>query len=346
MTIHQMMEDPLFIEWATSAAPQKIEAMERFLAENEHLRKRVETARTILLAAKGDRTSVPSEQEKEADFSLLLQRIAAPAASAPTLPIETSEKLAPQKTRIRSLWPRIAAVASVLLLISCLFVLLLPEEREIYATGSGEILEILLSDGTQVSLNANSSMALPEGGWGEEVRTVDLEGEAFFSVTKQSDKRAFVVRTRDTDVRVLGTRFNVRERRGSTRIYLEEGAVRVGWKDEDRPATDLHPGEVVLLPAAGQQPILKPVTSVALHTSWRSGNLVFDHYPLTEALAEISDLYGVEISIADPSLKDKKLTTTGVPVDNLEVALQLLETALDLRIEAENDNSYSVLGAE
>lgn len=238
------------------------------------------------------------------------------------------------------------AAASVLLLIAATFFLWPAKQQEIYATAPGEILEFDLSDGTKVYLNGNSSLTLPEEGWGAKERTVSLEGEAFFSVTRKVDDRAFIVSTKDTDVRVLGTRFNVRERRGSTRIFLEEGAVRVGWKDTPRPDTDLLPGEMVVLPAAGKQPVHTPAVSSDRHTSWKRGHLVFDQYPLAKALEEISDIYGVKLRLETPALADKKITTTGVPVDNLEVALLLLETALNLQIEAESEMVYRVLVAE
>jgi ferric-dicitrate binding protein FerR (iron transport regulator) len=346
LTIHQMMEEPLFIGWTTKPTPGEMQAMEGFLMEHVHLKKDVEMARTILLAAKKDSLAVPTEQEKEADFTLLMQRLSAPAVSAQNIKALENQKPLSKKATVRSLWPRLAVAASFLLLIVYIFLLLSPGQQEMYATGPGEILDFTLPDGTIVFLNANSMLTLPEGGWRDEERTVTLDGEAYFSVTKQADKRAFIVRTTDTDVRVLGTRFNVRERRGSTRIFLEEGAVRVGWKDASRPDTDLLPGELVALSSAGKQPVHQPVTSATRHTSWKSGHLLFENQPLSEVLTEISDIYGIELRLTDPILINEKLTTTGVPVDQLEVAILLLEAALDLRIEAKSEKIYNVTSTE
>jgi transmembrane sensor len=346
LTIHQMMEESLFIGWATKPTPGEMQAMEGFLIEHAHLKKDVEIAQTILLVAKKDSLAVPTEQEKEPDLTLLMQRLSAPAVSAQNPKALENRRPSSKKATVRYLWSRLAVAASSLLLIAYIFMLLAPGEQEMYATGPGEILDFSLPDGTEVFLNANSVLTIPEGGWKDGARTVTLEGEAYFSVTKQADKRAFIVRTTDTDVRVLGTRFNVRERRGSTRIFLEEGSVRVGWKDARRPDTDLLPGELVALSSAGKEPVHQPVTSATRHTSWKSGNLLFENQPLSEVLAEISDIYGVELRLTDPTLINKKLTTTGVPVDQLEVAILLLENALDLRIEAESEKIYNVTSTE
>ena len=66
--------------------------------------------------------------------------------------------------------------------------------------------KLILADGTQVWLNSGSSLKYPVA-FVKDSRQVDLNGEAYFEVTK--DSRPFIVRTFDMDIKVLGTSFNI-----------------------------------------------------------------------------------------------------------------------------------------
>ncbi|MEM9527902.1 MAG: FecR domain-containing protein, partial [Bacteroidota bacterium] len=309
------------------------------------------TAKAILLSIEeGAVTDLPSATEKEADFALLLQRMAEPANSQTPQASEREQKSTVNGAKVRTLWPRLAAVAAIVLLLVAGFLFLRPTPTLEYATGNSEQREIILSDGTVVNLNANSSLELLANDWDGGARIVDLSGEAFFDVKKQltnGQQRSFIVRTQGAEIQVLGTRFNVRNRRGGDRIYLEEGAVRVDWKGAKTAQTDLLPGEIVVRESLDAQPVHQPVSRAGQEDNWKSGHLSFDHQPLRVALNEVEDIYGIELQCVNKLLEVKEITSAGIPVDNLQVALQLLETALGLRIEAQNDSSiYKVAAAE
>lgn len=72
----------------------------------------------------------------------------------------------------------------------------------------GESFKVVLCDGTEVWLNANSNFVYPTAFIGDE-RIVTLEGEAYFKVTKDPE-RPFIVKTKTVQTRVLGTEFNIR----------------------------------------------------------------------------------------------------------------------------------------
>ena len=72
----------------------------------------------------------------------------------------------------------------------------------------GESFKVVLCDGTEVWLNANSNFVYPTAFIGNE-RIVTLEGEAYFKVAKDA-KRPFIVKTKTVQTRVLGTEFNIR----------------------------------------------------------------------------------------------------------------------------------------
>jgi ferric-dicitrate binding protein FerR (iron transport regulator) len=307
-----------------------------WLQANPTERQRMEGARAILMGIQSEPTlQFPDQPTKDTDFATLMKRT------------RNAEK--PGRRSVRRSWTRISAIAASLLLLLAAGFLLWPSDAVQYATGDGEMMEVNLPDGTTVTLNANSTLSLPQGGLGGEARVVDLVGEAYFAVAKQTGAtfpQPFLVRTNDAVVRVLGTRFNVRDRRGSTRIFLEEGAVSVDWTGTDLPETKLLPGELVDYPARGKQPVHRPAFSAERHIAWKSGNLIFDRLLLAEALNEIGDLYGIELRCANAAMEQRELTSAGVPVDNLALALQLLEKALDLRIEEQKSGNYVVYSVD
>lgn len=335
LDVDQLLEHPSFRAWARSGAPEEIEWPAEFPLAQQNFA----AAKAILLGLDlAAAAEVPSAKEKEADFATLLQRMEDPANST-------------NSTKTRTLWPRFAAAAAAIaLLLVAGFLFLRPTATLEYATGNSEQQEIILSDGTVINLNANSSLELLANDWNGGPRVVDLNGEAFFDVKQQltsGQQRPFIVRTQGAEVQVLGTRFNVRARRGGDRIYLEEGAVRVDWKGAKAAQTDLLPGEIVVRESMDDQPLHQPVSRAGQEDAWRSGRLSFDHQPLRVALVAIEDIYGIELRCVSELLEDKEVTSAGIPVDNLPVALQLLETALGLRIEAQDNSSiYTVDVAE
>lgn len=322
LDVTDLLENPAFRAWAMSP---------EFTYPSEY--PKLGEARDILLAIVDAETKAPSVAERSADFAALMARLEEPT------PVVA-------KVVTRRLWPRWAAVAAsilVLLWAGSFFLRKAPHQE--YVTGNGEILEVELPDGTSVTLNANSSLVLPAGGWSAAERLVNLEGEAFFKVTKQlaqGEPRPFMVQTEDAVVRVLGTRFNVRQRRGGIRVFLEEGAVKVGWPGSQFNDTNLLPGEMVDYEEASAAPVHRPAFAPQNEIAWTQGHLVFDRVPLREALNDLSDLYGVSFELADPELENKELKSAGIPVDNQEVALGILGRALDLQIEVRKDNVYLV----
>ena len=132
---------------------------------------------------------------------------------------------------------------------------------------------LTLEDGTKVWLNAASSIKYPSA-FGDGDRTVDLTGEAYFEVAKDTD-HPFRVQVNGVAVNVLGTHFNVMayENEEATAITLLEGAVNV-TKDKDK--VSLRPGQQALLKTGGA---LKVINNVNLEEAiaWKNGYFQLDH---------------------------------------------------------------------
>ena len=103
-----------------------------------------------------------------------------------------------------------------------------------YTTAYGETKQLTLPDGTRVILNANSNLSYANDWASGEVsrtRSVRLAGEAFFKVTKRQTPTGspvkFVVNSRDLQIAVLGTEFNVNQRGQAVSVMLNEGKVQI-----------------------------------------------------------------------------------------------------------------------
>ena len=153
-------------------------------------------------------------------------------------------RLASLKFASVNYWRPIGIAASVLLVALLIGFLLrnsVPDET-VVATQYGETQEFTLPDGTEVFLNANSTLRYSAD---ETPREVWLEGEAYFQVVKQKNgltKRAddFRVHTQNLTVRVLGTRFVVDSRK--EQVVLDEGKVEVQPRTDGQSHLSLAPG--------------------------------------------------------------------------------------------------------
>jgi transmembrane sensor len=178
------------------------------------------------------------------------------------------------------------------------------------ATGPGEQKTIDLSDGTQVSLNANTHIVVQ---YDRHVRKVTLaSGEALFNVIKHQS-RPFIVVIGDRKVLAMGTSFLVRRETGSGSAFsvtLMEGRIAVepiAWPDvlpSDTPAglKVLNPGE--RLRFNDESPETLDTPSIAKVTAWRRGQLIFDDISMAEAAAEFNR-YGKDEMTIDSAVAAK-----------------------------------------
>ncbi|HXB09381.1 MAG TPA: FecR domain-containing protein [Puia sp.] len=200
-------------------------------------------------------------------------------------------------------------------------------------TGYGEMKTIVLPDSSVVILNSNSSLRIPEQ-WTEAAgRQVWLEGEAYFQVQKQpATVRKFVVHTRQVDVEVLGTKFNVNTRRQRAVVSLEEGKVRLSVHGGDsavlekRAAMVMRPGQVFVVNAT-QEPRINDDKAVAARSGWTRHEFHFDSTTLVEVAHLIEDTYGYKMQMADSAVMSRFMISGDVRVQNVEEMARVLEAS-------------------
>jgi len=203
----------------------------------------------------------------------------------------------------------------------------------IYSTDFGERKEIELPDGSQVELNANTRLTWDNNWLKTGVREVTLEGEAFFEVVK-SGAPQFKVISDEISVNVLGTSFNVSNRRGKTEVFLEKGAVTLELSEVNE-IIDMKPGEKIWYDRSVEESIHKLVDETLYSAAaWKMGVISYQKTPLKKILPELSDIYGIRIECEDTLLQEKVMDI-GVPYMDWEATKNSLELAMKVRIEEE-----------
>ena len=166
----------------------------------------------------------------------------------------------------------------------------------------GSKTKLYLPDGTLVWLNAGSRMTYSQG-FGVDNRKVALEGEGYFEV-KRNEKIPFYVKTKDMQLRVLGTKFNFRDYPEDCEVVVSllEGKVGLSNLLRENEEATLAPDECAVLNKASGQMTVKTVTA-SNASEWTGGYLFFDEELLPDIAKELERTYNVKIHIANDSLR-------------------------------------------
>lgn len=204
---------------------------------------------------------------------------------------------------------RIAAFALSGALAAGLALLLLPglllQMDADVMTGTGETRSVQLEDGSTVTLGGRSALAFrfDEGHRGVRLIT----GEAFFEVTPDPS-RPFVVDAEQTEVRVLGTAFNVRRDEASSDVALAHGVVEATFRDGVKTrARRMVPGEQLHYQIADGT-LTRETVPVEDIGGWRSGRLVVSDMSVGEVVERIRRYHGAWIALPDATLAAERVT--------------------------------------
>lgn len=166
------------------------------------------------------------------------------------------------------------------------------------STPPGGQYKLKLPDGTDVWLNAASSITYPTAFVGRE-RTVTISGEAYFEVTKNRSK-PFRVKVNDMEVEVLGTHFNLNAYKDEAAIKttLLEGSVKVTQPAiGNRQSAMLKPGEQasVSQPSQKSQSIIVQTADLDQVMAWKNGLFNFNKVSLQDVMKQIARWYDVDV---------------------------------------------------
>jgi ferric-dicitrate binding protein FerR (iron transport regulator) len=257
-------------------------------------------------------------------------------------------------------WWQYAAAAIVLLVLAGgIYLYLQPGQQRVFAAKVGERKSVRLPDGSQVIINSGSTLSLSEH-FDETDREVTLEGEVYFDI-RSNEKKPFIIHTKASEVKVLGTAFNVRAYpseetevaslvRGAIQVRIRTGE---GLSEEfllkpmqkmiihkmDQPEKKIKPAtaekKMPLLPSRIDSMYINKIIDDVAETAWTKNKLVFDNETLLEAAARMQQWYGIEMRIENDSLKNIRYTGSyeGETLEKVLEAIQYSIPMLNYKIE-------------
>lgn len=201
---------------------------------------------------------------------------------------------------------------------------------------------VILPDGSQVWLSANSSLSYPQE-FSEDTRTAKLQGMAYFEVVKDSEK-PFFVSTKETVTTVVGTAFNVRAiaDENQVQVTVSSGKVRFASSQDRSTGVALDPGDQGVFNKSNRQ--VDKVTNEDLNfLSWKTGKLIFRNTPLPQVIAVVNEHYQSKVIVGEAALNSCQITST---FDNksLEEILQVLKEIFNGEVTY-RDDTISITGS-
>ena len=204
---------------------------------------------------------------------------------------------------------------------------------------AGQRVNITLSDGTNVWLNARTRMLYPAVFDGP-VRQVTIDGEAYFDV-KKDGKKPFVVETNKCNMEVLGTKFNVDSysEKEDFEVALMEGSVKVVSRRKANEALVLKPDNKVSLQMDGTLKIA-PVDDYDLYR-WKEGLICFKNKSFLSIMKELEEYFGTQIKVENKNVLKHSFTGKFRQSDGLDYALRVLQK--DIAFVYERDDEHQII---
>lgn len=284
--------------WAGMATPDDDALIAEWVAADPS---RAAVIAVVPTVAAGDVTVTP------ADTDAAWAAVAARMDADVIRPIASARSSTATRVMRNAAWPWLLRAAAMVVVIAgtAAISMLTSRGMDELVAPRGQRISSTLPDGSTLTLAAGSRARFSRD-FGRTERTVQLEGEAFFTVVHDTT-RPFRVRARHSVIEDIGTRFAVRAwaELSDVEIIVEDG--RVSVRDTavtPHQATELHAGQRGLLPVSGPL-VVSALPANAL--AWVDGTLQFDNTPLSEALPVLERWYNVTF-VVDPSLTRRRLS--------------------------------------
>lgn len=269
-------------------------------------------------------------------FDHRLDRDARLAEGAPAAPPIASNVIPLRPARRAWLWSAGAAIAATFVAGA----ILLPNSglmgvhETTYSTGVGERRTIALEDGSRIEMNAASRLTVR---FERKARRVHLgDAQAFFDVAKDTS-RPFLISAGDTQVRVVGTQFDVRHRDGQVAVNVQRGLVEVRPNLPSEAASfRLRPGQG-LSHRKGQTADAR-LSTVAVEevAGWRQGRLIYRDQPLSQIAGDMNRLFPRPVKLGDAEAANMRLSGVLI-VDEQDAMVDRLSHLLPVRTTTTKD---------
>ncbi len=322
--IEKWLEMPSFVGWSYGSNDEDEAYWEKYLNNNPEHWELAKIAKSISLGIPFHNIPQDSSGDIQA-LNALKNRIARNRKYE-------SRLSSTRKLKMKTTWWVAASILVLAIFSSVYYFYFIHNPKITLSTNFGGQTETILPDGSLVTLNSNTVLSYQK----QKPRKVYLDGEAYFEIVKITEtNEEFEVVTPDLSVIVLGTSFNINTRNDQTEVMLEEGKVVLNLVDTMKSDIEMLPGDLITYSKKNDN--LKesrgnaPAFEVA---AWKEGTLLFrENTPLTEALFEIEDIYGIQFVIQTDAIKNETING-GVPIRDLQVTLSTLTEIYGLNMNA------------
>jgi ferric-dicitrate binding protein FerR (iron transport regulator) len=234
---------------------------------------------------------------------------------------------------VKIIWSKsLYRVAAAIALVVVTYFLFFYHTSTKIQTLAGEKTKLYLPDSSLVILNAETKLTFAAKNWSKN-RTVTLDGEAFFKVAKGS---RFEVLTQSGIVAVLGTQFNVKDRKEYYEVVCYEGLVRV---ESNGKQAELKQNDIFRLL---EGIIREDVTLTGSSPSWINQESSFVSVPFSYVIDEFESQF--DISIITNNVDTEKLFTGSFGHEDMDLALQAIARPLNLKYHITEKGNISLTG--
>jgi transmembrane sensor len=233
-------------------------------------------------------------------------------------------------------WSLVAALALILLVVGSTMFLNRTAAVVNQVAANEQRTEVLLDDGTVVSLNHGAAINYTERLIGRK-REVTLSGEAYFEVEPRRHAPFYVIMDQLT-VKVTGTSFHIKATETSTTVSVISGEVHLFQKGKEKEALVLHSGQNAVYSAADQT-----IGTGEIHSEnflfWKTGRLEFRNDSLATVCSELGKWFGTAIVLSDKVNPDLRWTSLHEN-ESLEDILNEVTFYFDLEYSETRDTIY------
>lgn len=331
----ELCEAPGFVSWVRQNDRESEKYWENWVKNNPNRQSEVAKARALLLAM-----GVEEPQPTSTEIKSLWNRIDQHTSQSGEKPFYKSSSVLYKIAAAAVVAGLVAAVA-----LNSLYPGFLRDEGSLFSDHVvmvekicpvGQKSTITLTDGTRIKLNSNSKLVFPET-FSNSERTVELEGEAFFEVSKDPS-RPFVITSGNIKTQVLGTSFNIKAYPNANNISVAvaTGKVAVGTtgQKEGKAQLTLLPKEMAIYSNKSES-LIKTSFNPLQEMAWKDGILYFNNKDIHEITSELVKWYGVTFVI-DKKLNTEKDYTGSFDNKSLEEVLQGISFVFGFKFEINN----------
>ena len=206
-----------------------------------------------------------------------------------------------------------------------------PQNDVLTFKSGNKSIEKILPDGTKILLSKNSEITYPKSFEGD-TREITLSGEGFFEV-QHDTLHPFIIHTQGTDVKVLGTSFNVRAYNAQVEVLVKTGRVQFSKNKNQVILTKGQKGGIL----ANVDTIIKSeIAEVGTNVEEKNNSFVFNKMTLGEVADALSKQFGKDIKFSQDKIRNCKLTAT-FENEKLENIIAVIADTFNLKVDIQAD---------